>query len=140
MDFEFSPEDEAYRQDVRQWLSGHHPGKPPAPHGSPAWLQWAKNWQRQAYDAGYLGLGWPEAYGGVEGTLTQQVVLTQEMVRGLSAGFVGRWARMLAPTPMRGGTRGETDQTDSRAEQIWCQGYLNPTWSDLSFQTRARKR
>ncbi len=98
MDFEFSPEDEAYRQDVRQWLSDNHPDKPPAPPGSPAWLQWAKDWQRHAYEAGYVGLGWPEVYGGVEGTLTQQVVISQEMVRARVAGFVGQMGmRMLAP-------------------------------------------
>ena len=89
MDFEFSAEDEAYRRAVRQWLADHHPGNYPGPHGSPEWLQWAKDWQRQAYDAGYLGQGWPAEYGGVDATLTQQVVLTQEMVRACTPPFVG---------------------------------------------------
>ncbi len=145
MDFEFSPEDEAYRQDVRQWLSDNHPGKSPASYGTPEWLQWAKDWQRQAYDAGYLGLGWPEAYGGVEGTLTQQVVLTQEMVRARVPGFVGQMGmRMLAPTLMRYGTE---DQKKTylppilKADNIWCQGYSEPNaGSDLaSLQTRAEE-
>lgn len=123
MDFEFSPEDEAYRRDVRQWLSDHHPGKPPAPHGSPQWLQWAKDWQRQAYDAGYLGIGWPQAYGGVEGTLTQQVVLAEEMVQARVPGFVGQMGmRMLAPTLMRYGTEAQKQTSLPpilKAEQIW---------------------
>ncbi len=59
MDFDFTPEDEAYRQHVRQWLETHHPGTPPGPHGSPAWLAWAKDWQRCAHEAGYIGFGWP---------------------------------------------------------------------------------
>lgn len=145
MDFEFSPEDETYRQDIRQWLSDHHPGKPPAPNGSPEWLQWAKNWQRRAYDAGYVGLGWPEAYGGVEGTLTQQVVLTQEMVRARAPGFIGQMGmRMLAPTLMRYGTEDQKQtylQPILQAEQIWCQGYSEPNaGSDLaSLQTRAEE-
>ncbi|MDH3601466.1 MAG: acyl-CoA dehydrogenase family protein, partial [Candidatus Tectomicrobia bacterium] len=130
MDFEFSAEDEAYRQTVRQWLADHHPGKSPGPHGSPAWLQWAKDWQRQAYDAGYLGQGWPAAYGGVDGTLTQQVVLTQEMVRARTPPFVGQMGmRMLAPTLLQ---YGSDDQKQRylhpilKAEEIWCQGYSEP--------------
>ena len=145
MDFTFSPEDEAYRQDARRWLCDHHPGKPPAPHGSPAWLQWAKNWQRRAYDAGYVGLGWPPAYGGVEGTLTQQVVLMQEMVRARVPGFVGQMGlRMLAPTLMRYGAEAQKQTylpPILKAEQIWCQGYSEPNaGSDLaSLQTRAEE-
>lgn len=145
MDFEFSPEDEAYRQDVRQWLSENHPGKSPTTQGSPEWLQWAKDWQRRAYEAGYLGLGWPEAYGVVEGALTQQVVLAEEMVRARVPGFVGQMGmRMLAPTLLRYGTE---DQKKTylkpilKAEDIWCQGYSEPNaGSDLaSLQTRAEE-
>lgn len=145
MDFDFSPEDEAYRQDVRRWLHENHPGKSPAQHGSSEWLQWAKDWQQCAYDAGYLGLGWPEAYGGVDGTLTQQVILAEEMVRARVPGFVGQMGmRMLAPTLMRYGTEDQKKtylQPILKAEQIWCQGYSEPNaGSDLaSLQTRAEE-
>ena len=143
MDFEFSPEDESYRQNIRQWLAMNHPGQSPGPHGSPAWLQWAKDWQRRANDAGYLGMGWPSEYGGVPGTLTQQVVLTQEMVRARAPSFVGQMGmRMLAPTLMQYGTEAQKQRylpPILRAEEIWCQGYSEPNaGSDLaSLQTRA---
>lgn len=145
MDFEFSSRDEAFRQQVRQWLSDHHPGKPPGPHSSPAWLQWAKDWQRQAYEAGYLGMGWPDAYGGVEGSLTQQVVLTQEMVRARVPPFVGQMGmRMLAPTLLRYGSEEQKQRYLKpilQAAEIWCQGYSEPNaGSDLaSLQTRAEE-
>jgi alkylation response protein AidB-like acyl-CoA dehydrogenase len=143
MDFNFSPEDEAYRQHLRAWLVANHPGEPPAPHGSPAWLQWGKAWQRRAYEAGYVGLGWPAAYGGVEGTLTQQVILTQELVRARLPPFVGQMGlRMLAPTLMHYGTPEQRQRylpKILKAEEIWCQGYSEPNaGSDLaSLQTRA---
>jgi alkylation response protein AidB-like acyl-CoA dehydrogenase len=143
MDFAFSPDDEAYRQQVRRWLAENHPGKPPGPEGSPAWLRWAKDWQRRAYEAGYVGLGWPKEYGGVEGTLTQQVILTQEMVRARVPRFVGQMGlHMLAPTLMHYGTEAQKQRYLPRiltAEEIWCQGYSEPNaGSDLaSLQTQA---
>jgi alkylation response protein AidB-like acyl-CoA dehydrogenase len=145
VDFEFSPEDKAFRQQVHQWLNDHHPGKPPGPYSSPEWLQWGKDWQRQAYEAGYLGMGWPDEYGGVEGSLTHQVVVTQEMVRARVPPFVGQMGmRMLAPTLMCYGSEDQKQRYLKpilRAEEIWCQGYSEPNaGSDLaSLQTRAEE-
>ena len=143
MDFEFAPEDEAYRQQVRQWLETHHPGTSPGPHGSPAWLQWAKDWQRCAHEAGYVGFGWPQEYGGLEGSLTQQVILAQEIVRARVPPFVGQMGiRMLGPTLLHYGSEAQKQRylpAILRAEEIWCQGYSEPNaGSDLaSLQTRA---
>jgi len=143
MDFEFSPADEVYRQRVRRWLENNHPGTPPGPHDSPAWLQWAKDWQRRAYEAGYIGLGWPKEYGGVEGTLTQQVILTQELVRARVSHFVGQSGLcMLGPTLLHHGNEAQKKRyllPILTAEEIWCQGYSEPNaGSDLaSLQTRA---
>lgn len=74
MDFDFSTEDKAYRDTVRVWLVDNHPETPPGPHSSPDWLQWARDWQLQAYEAGYLGHGWPTGYGGTPGAVTQHPV------------------------------------------------------------------
>jgi alkylation response protein AidB-like acyl-CoA dehydrogenase len=143
MDFAFSPADESYRQQVRQWLVEHHPGPPPGPHGSAAWLQWARGWQRRAYEAGYVGLGWPQQYGGVAGSLTQQVILTQELVRARAPQFVGQMGlRMLGPTLLHYGSAAQRQRylpRILRAEEIWCQGYSEPNaGSDLaSLQTQA---
>jgi alkylation response protein AidB-like acyl-CoA dehydrogenase len=143
MDFAFSPADEAYRQQVRAWFAKNHPGKSPGPHGSVAWLQWAKDWQRRAYEAGYVGLGWPQQYGGVAGTLTQQVILTQEIVRARAPQFVGQMGvRMLGPTLLHYGSDAQRQRylpRILRAEEIWCQGYSEPNaGSDLaSLQTQA---
>ena len=143
MDFAFSPADERYRQQVRQWLGEHHPGIPPGPHGSAAWLQWARHWQRCAYEAGYVGLGWPQQYGGVAGSLTQQVILTQELVRARTPQFVGQMGlRMLGPTLLHYGSEAQRQRylpRILRAEEIWCQGYSEPNaGSDLaSLQTQA---
>jgi alkylation response protein AidB-like acyl-CoA dehydrogenase len=143
MDFAFSPADEAYRQQVREWLAKNHPGKSPGPHGSTVWLQWAKDWQRRAYEAGYVGLGWPQQYGGIEGTLTQHVILTQEIVRARAPQFVGQMGvRMLGPTLLHYGSEAQRQRylpRILRAEEIWCQGYSEPNaGSDLaSLQTQA---
>lgn len=143
MDFAFAQTDEDYRATLRQWLATNHPGKAPGAPGSPAWLQWAQAWQRQAYEAGYIGLGWPPEYGGKEGSLTQQVIITQEMVRARAPAFVGQMGlRMLAPTLLHYGTEAQKQRylpAILRAEEIWCQGYSEPNaGSDLaSLQTQA---
>jgi alkylation response protein AidB-like acyl-CoA dehydrogenase len=111
--------------------------------GSDAQFQYLRDWQRKVYEAGYLGMAWPEEYGGGGRSQAYQDVVNAEMVR-LRVPFMPNtiglnWA---GPLILSLGTEEEKRRYIPgilSAEDIWCQGFSEPDHgSDLgSIQTRA---
>ena len=147
MDFNYSPEQDAYRQQVRAWLEANQP--PPL---TPAEkeridedLLWERNkrWHKKLYENGWVGLNWPKQYGGRGATFIEQVIFQQELGRlGLPMGINVLGIIMTGPALMQWGT----DEQKQRylkpiltADEIWCEGMSEPgAGSDLaSIQMRA---
>ena len=144
MDLTLSPSEEAFRDELRGWLSEHHPGR--EPEGDLAGFEFRRAWQRRLHDGGWAGVSWPREYGGRGATLIEQAIFNEEI------------ARATAPSPanvlglVMGGPVVITHGTDAQkerylepiltAEEIWCQGFSEPeAGSDLaSLKTRAVKR
>ena len=62
---------EQFRAEVTDWLQENRPSKPDflLPEtfmevGSDEQFHYLRDWQRQVYEAGYLGMAWPSEYGG----------------------------------------------------------------------------
>jgi len=136
VDLNYSAEDERFRLRVRQWIAEH----PPGALGS---LAQKKAWQRTLYDAGYVGMGWPKAYGGQDARPMEQAIVAEEMARGDVPGAVNSLALgLIGPTLIDHGTEEQKQRYVRRmltAEDIWCQLYSEPdSGSDLaSLNTRA---
>jgi alkylation response protein AidB-like acyl-CoA dehydrogenase len=137
MDLNPTPEDLAFRNHVRRWLEAN------VPEDDLKTLEERKVWHRRLYEAGYVGMLWPQAYGGWDATPMQQAIVQDEMARlgapppinGLGIGFIG-------PTIIVHGTDGQKQRYLKKmltAEEIWCQLYSEPNaGSDLaSLTTRA---
>ncbi len=148
MDFDFTPEQEAFRKEVRQWLERNLPddlrGRGfAASRAGQDEIHRLRAWQRTMYEAGYVGMNWPTAFGGRGATLVEQVILFQEMARAESPQFVNRGGlSMLGPTLMQHGTPPQQARFLPKiltAEHLWCQGFSEPNaGSDLAnLQTRA---
>src|SRR5512145_381066 len=94
MDFAFSAEDERFRTTLRAWLAAHVPARPErVPHDDAslaAEVAFLRAWQRQLWEAGYVGLLWPRAYGGRGAPATQQAILNQELARARAPQLVNR--------------------------------------------------
>ena len=132
MDFDVSPEEQAFRDEVRAFLDENLPVKD------------VGAWQRKVRDKRWVGFSWPREVGGGGGTLMQQVILKEEMARrkapALGTCFMGlAW---VGPALIEHGTpeqkqRFIPDILDSKYQ--WCTGYSEPgTGSDLaSLQCRA---
>jgi alkylation response protein AidB-like acyl-CoA dehydrogenase len=145
MDLNLTPEEEAFRRQVRDWLANN---RPKALHNraevdGQTWLQRAKDWQRRLYQAGYLALGWPREYGGQALDPMRQAIVGEELTRANVPGVVGSNSiSMLGPTLITWGTEEQKRRYLPKiltAEEIWCQGYSEPgAGSDLaSLRTRA---
>ncbi|MGC1341978.1 MAG: acyl-CoA dehydrogenase family protein [Candidatus Binataceae bacterium] len=147
MDFNWSPEQEAYRMDVRKWLEANQP--PPMTQvddensGDDVVWNRLKAWHTKLYEAGWAGLTWPKEYGGRGATFIEQVIFQQEMGRlGLPMGCNVLGVIMNGPALMQWGTEEQKKrylQPILAGEEIWCEGMSEPgAGSDLAaIQCRA---
>ncbi len=148
MDFDFSPEQEAFRKEVRAWLEANLPDElrgrsfasSRADRDEVARL---RAWQKTMADAGFVGMEWPREFGGHGASIVEMVILYQEMARAESPQLVNRGGvSMLGPTLMKYGTPAQRTRFLPKiltAEELWCQGFSEPNaGSDLAnLQTRA---
>ncbi len=148
MDLRYSASDEQFRAELRSWLEKAVPehGAPPPLHDWPARRAYDTGWQRKLHEAGYACIDWPKEYGGRSASPIQQLVYFEEIGRAkapyVGINFVG--VKHAGPTIIVEGT---PDQKANhipqilRGEQVWCQGFSEPTaGSDLaSLRTRAER-
>jgi len=141
MDLTLTPEEEAFRDEVRAWLGENNPG--PEPDGEEAKFVFRRDWQRRLHDAGWAGISWPKEYGGRGATLIEQAIFSEEMARAKApapANVLG--LVMGGPVVIAHGTEEQKErflEPILSAEEIWCQGFSEPeSGSDLaSLKTRA---
>jgi alkylation response protein AidB-like acyl-CoA dehydrogenase len=144
MDLTLSPQELAFREELRTWIEANHPG--PEPEGDVAGFDFRRDWQRELHTAGWAGVSWPKEYGGRGATLVEQAIYNEEVVRAnapSAANVLG--LAMGGPTVIAHGT----DAQKSRylepilsGEEIWCQGFSEPgSGSDLaSLKTKAVRK
>jgi len=147
MDFRDSPEEAAFREDLRAWLRSNLPAdwSERDPHVGRWGIDFAREWTRRLYDAGYAGLSWPREYGGRGLPLTFQVIYLEETARADAPDHMGVIGLgMAGPTIMAHGTPEQRSEHLAKilsGETVFCQGFSEPgSGSDLaSVRTRAER-
>jgi len=149
MDFELSPEDAAFRDEVRGWLEARKDRiteikkkaqQAAAPRDS---FEILKEWEKELFEGGWAGVAWPKEYGGRGATLSQQAIFTEEYALAQAPERINRLGLgLLGPTLMVYGTDEQKAAHLSKilsCEEIWCQGFSEPgAGSDLaSLRTKA---
>ncbi|MCA9725895.1 MAG: acyl-CoA dehydrogenase family protein, partial [Kurthia sp.] len=150
MDFSFTPQEEAFRQELRSWLEANLPegwldGTFAINKETKEYELFLRDWQRKLYEGGWAAIAWPEKYGGRNATLMEEIVYHQEMVRVDApplVNYVG--IHMVGPTLMHIGTEEQRERYMKKmltGEEVWCQGYSEPNaGSDVAaIQTTAVK-
>ncbi|MHB8511610.1 MAG: acyl-CoA dehydrogenase family protein [Actinomycetota bacterium] len=146
MDLRYSDSEEAFRAELRAWLSKTLPKLPPkpGPHDWEARRAYDTGWQRMLHEAGYAGIDWPARVGGRDASVFEHLIFLEETERA-GAPYVGvNFVGLLhaGPTLIACGTPQQQQFHLSkilRGEQVWCQGFSEPgAGSDLaSLQTKA---
>jgi len=149
---EESPELRELRRQVAAWLKENIPADPgfKLPQTfmeveNEQQMDFLRGWQRKVYEAGYLGMAWPEEYGGYGRPQSHQDVVTEEMARAQAPFMVNVIGLFWAgPTILKLGSEEQRKRYVKNilsAEEIWCQGFSEPeNGSDLgNAQTRARR-
>ncbi|HSR56953.1 MAG TPA: acyl-CoA dehydrogenase family protein, partial [Candidatus Binataceae bacterium] len=149
MDFNFTPEDEAFRKEFRAWLDKNAPkdGKlaEADTFAEDDDSDWGRRvaWCKRLNEGGWLGIDWPKEYGGRGASILQSIVYHQELGRARAPlPYIGSGLSLIGPTLMHWGTEEQKKRFIPKilsCEDIWCQGYSEPnSGSDLaSLQTRA---
>ena len=139
MDFRFTPEEEAFRKEVREFLDKElpkdWPGTDPDMYHEDAFDEFhelSMTMQRKLAAKGWLGLTWPKKYGGHEQPLWKQIILEEEITYRGAPGldpyqFVGGMGDLLLdfgteaqrqkylPMMVRGEIKGATGMSEPNA-------------------------
>jgi alkylation response protein AidB-like acyl-CoA dehydrogenase len=145
MEFNFSPEDEAFRQEVRTFMQKSLPkdiarrwqvGNHPAPR------QDIRHWQRILFEKGWGAPHWPVEHGGTAWSPLRKHIFLEELVDADGPDASWQGLHMMGPVLIAFGN----DEQKKRhlppmlsGEVHWCQGFSEPNaGSDLaSLKTRA---
>jgi len=148
MDFEYTDQEEAFREELHEWFQVNLPedwldGSGELPEDDDEREQFLRDWQRTLYEGGWAGIHWPEEYGGRGASLIEQVIYDEVMaqyetppvINVIGVNFVG-------PTLVEYGTDEQKERFVSNilnGEEVWCQGYSEPeAGSDIaSLQCKA---
>lgn len=147
MDFNDSPEEAAYRAQVRTWLEANAPRQALSVDDMEGGGSMAasKAWQAKKAAAGYAQITWPKEWGGPGGNPIQQVIFnTEEAKYPIPPNPFQIGLGMCVPTVM---TFADEDTKKRfvgpalRGEEIWCQLFSEPAGgSDVAAaRTRAVK-
>jgi alkylation response protein AidB-like acyl-CoA dehydrogenase len=135
------PADRAFRAEVRDWIAANLPSElcnrstridPPE----------LKPWHRKLYARGWIAPHWPKQYGGMGATLTQQIILFEEISRVSAPTPYPHGLNFIGPLIIDAGTDAQKAKhlpPILSGDVTWCQGYSEAgAGSDLaSLVTRA---
>jgi alkylation response protein AidB-like acyl-CoA dehydrogenase len=145
MDLNFSPEETAFRDEVRRFVGESLP--PAIRHKVMSGTALAREehvqWQRILHARGWGGVAWPSEFGGPGWSPAELYIFEEECAMGGAPRLISFGLKMIAPVLMAFGTPAQQQRFLPKimaAEEWWCQGYSEPgAGSDLaSLKTRAQ--
>ncbi len=153
MDFNDTPDEAAFRAEVRAWLAQN---AEPRNDGANDLLgderrtleqivAASKAWQARKYAAGYAAITWPTEFGGRGGSPIQEVIYGQEeSAYQVQDDIFGIGLSICLPTVRAWGTDAHRERylrAALRGDEIWCQLFSEPAaGSDLAgVRTKAER-
>ncbi|HEX5615361.1 MAG TPA: acyl-CoA dehydrogenase family protein [Acidimicrobiia bacterium] len=148
MDFAYTADDLAFRDELVAWLDEHlpkfladwggddDPGGPQSA-GIARSQERRRDWQRRLNEGRWAAINWPKSWGGREATPVQNVIYSEEMAKRRAPGIYnanGLW--QIGPMIIRWGTEEQQQRwlpCILDASEHWCQGFSEPqAGSDLA--------
>jgi alkylation response protein AidB-like acyl-CoA dehydrogenase len=144
MDLSFSPDDLAFREEVRAWIRTEMPPDLAAIAAVDGHFDHAAGmrWHELLFAKGWVAPHWPKEHGGPGLSATKRFILTEELELAGAPMLSPFGLVMVGPAIMQFGT----DEQKARflpkilsGQEVWCQGYSEPgAGSDLaSLRTSA---
>jgi alkylation response protein AidB-like acyl-CoA dehydrogenase len=144
MNLDFSPEDIAFRNEVRAFIEENYPKDVKAKQGDGEELTKEEHlkWHKILAKKGWVAPSWPKEWGGTGWTPTQKYIWSEEQARFDTIPILPFGINMVAPVIYTFGSQAQKERflpPTYNGDIWWCQGYSEPgSGSDLaSLKTRA---
>jgi alkylation response protein AidB-like acyl-CoA dehydrogenase len=138
MDLTPSPQEKEFRDRARAWLETNVPEPYDGEYtiNDAGYVEYLLAWQRHQAEGGWLGISWPEQYGGQGLGPVEQTILNEEMARAGAPYLIGLiGVALVGPTMAMIGTPEQKDRYLNKmlfGDEIWAQGFSEPNaGSDL---------
>ncbi len=147
MNLDFTPEELAFRDEVRGFVRSHLPhelSRKVIEHKRLSKDDYLV-WQRILHGRGWSAPSWPTAFGGPGWNAVQRHIFEEECAAAGAPPIIAFGVYMVGPVIMAFGSPAQQERFLPRilsSEDWWCQGYSEPgSGSDLaSLKTRAERR
>ncbi|MCX7054921.1 MAG: acyl-CoA dehydrogenase family protein, partial [Proteobacteria bacterium] len=131
MQLEFTPEERAFRAEVRTFIAEHYPADVRAKQD--AGIELAKDdyllWHKIVAQKGWSVPAWPVEYGGTGWSATQRHIWAEELQRADTAPIIAFSTNLVGPVIYTFGTSEQNARFLPRivaGDDWWCQGYSEP--------------
>ena len=130
MNLTFTPEQQAFRAEVRDWLRTHVPREPLASYDTREGFEQHRAWEATLASNGFSALNWPVALGGRGAGLIEWLIFEEEYWAADAPQRVNQnGILLLGPTLMEFGTPEQKARflpRMARCEDMWAQGWSEP--------------
>jgi alkylation response protein AidB-like acyl-CoA dehydrogenase len=138
MDLDFTPQEEAFRHEVQDFLAAKLPADiaRKAKNGQRLGKADVERWQAILSAQGWLAPHWPVEHGGAGWSVVERFIYEQEAALAHAPSPIAFGLNMLAPVLIKYGTDAQKAHWLGRmlrGDDWWCQGYSEPgAGSDLA--------
>ena len=140
MDMQLKPEDEAFRAEVRAFLSDKLDAELREAGAKTSGISSAHGplmrWHKILYEKGWIAPAWPQEFGGPGWSDMQRYIWQSECARANAPKLYPMGLGMIGPTLIACGSKQQQETYLPKllsGEHIWCQGYSEPgSGSDLA--------
>ncbi|EFL29959.1 pimeloyl-CoA dehydrogenase, large subunit [Streptomyces viridochromogenes DSM 40736] len=137
MDLDFTPAEDVFRAEVRNWLASHVPAVPLPSLETAEGFAAHREWERTLFADRWSVVSWPEAFGGRGSSPLEWLIFEEEYYRAGAPGRVSQnGINLLAPTLFEHGTdeqRARVLPPMASGEVVWAQAWSEPeAGSDLA--------
>jgi alkylation response protein AidB-like acyl-CoA dehydrogenase len=130
MDLTYTPKEQAFRREAREWLEANVPRQPLVSMDTAEGFQQHREWERKLNGGRWAMVTWPVEYGGRGANLVEWLIFEEEYYRVGAPGRVNQnGIFLLGPTLMEYGT----DEQKARylppmasSDEVWAQGWSEP--------------
>ncbi|HSE03546.1 MAG TPA: acyl-CoA dehydrogenase family protein [Methylomirabilota bacterium] len=130
MDFELTPAQEAFREEIRAFLRADRTVRARGVREDGWVVGFSREFSARLGRRGWLGLTWPREYGGGGRTVLERLILTEELLRA-GAPVAAHWLgdRQVGPSILRFGTEAQRQEILPRiidGSVVFCVGLSEP--------------
>ena len=137
MDLTYTPEEEAFRARIRDWIANNQPARDRRPG-----VEELHEWQRCLHQERLLGAAWPKEHGGGGLSPMEQAILNEELARADAPAPLGSMGiTWVGPAILRFGSDEQKQRFIPRllaGDDIWATGYSEPNAGSDMYNTQTR--